>query len=61
VLKEGTPVVVFGDYVWGDRPWKRLPEDPTAGGLGPQERAEAVRVWRDKVPPGPGPEVPPKR
>lgn len=61
VLKEGTPVVVFGEYVWGERPWKRLPEDPSAGGLAPQELAAALRVWRDQVPPPPAPEAGPGR
>ncbi|MEO5987888.1 MAG: L,D-transpeptidase [Candidatus Eisenbacteria bacterium] len=46
----GTPVVVFGAWAWGERaPWKRLPEDPTAGLLGPEEIDEALRTLREGV------------
>ena len=59
VLREGTPVIVFGEYAWGaPRPWKRLVEDPAGGRLSPTELAEALKVWRDKLRPssdgGPG-------
>lgn len=31
VVVQGTPVLVFGDWTYGQRPpWKRLPEDPEA-------------------------------
>ncbi len=44
----GTPVVVFGTWAWGKRaPWKRLPEDPTARQLAPEEVEEALRVLRE--------------
>jgi len=44
----GTPVVVFGAWAWGERaPWKRLPEDPTMRQLAPHEVEEALRVLRE--------------
>lgn len=59
VLREGTPVVVFGEYAWGaPRPWKRLAEDPKAGRLSSAELADALEIWRTKLAPasaeGPG-------
>lgn len=48
VLHEGTPVVIFGDYAWAaPRPWKRIIEEPSAGGFSPDELAEALRVFRN--------------
>ncbi len=47
VLREGTPVIIFGDYAWGaPRPWKRVVEEPSAGLLNPEELAEALRVFK---------------
>lgn len=44
----GTPVVVFGAWAWGEpAPWKRLPEDPAAALLAPQEMDEALRILRE--------------
>jgi len=44
----GTPVVVFGEWAWGQRaPWKRLPEDPGEGSLTPAEVEEALRMLRE--------------
>jgi len=38
----GTPVLVFGDYAWGDKPpWKRLAEDPLAASV-PEGEASAA-------------------
>jgi hypothetical protein len=37
--------VVFGGWAWrGRAPWKRLPEDPAATTLTPEDIEEAVRV-----------------
>jgi len=34
ILALGTPVVIFGDYTYGEKPvWKRLAEDPGATGI----------------------------
>ncbi len=52
VLKEGTPVVIFGAYAWKEpRPWTRLAEDPRACNLGPQDLEEALRILRERVAP----------
>ncbi|MBL0211949.1 MAG: L,D-transpeptidase [Holophagaceae bacterium] len=52
VLREGTPVVVFGDYAWGaPGPWKRIMDEPEAGGLKPEELAQAFRIFQGKVAP----------
>jgi hypothetical protein len=54
VLREGTPVVVFGDYAWGSPgPWTRVAEAPEAGGLKPEELAEALRIFEEKTLPLP--------
>jgi lipoprotein-anchoring transpeptidase ErfK/SrfK len=46
VLEQGTPVVVMGEYAFGQRrPWKRLPEDPQATRLGVEEIEAALRTW----------------
>ena len=52
VLREGTPVVVFGEWDWNGRaPWKRLPEHPLATRLGDDEIEESLRVLREAVRP----------
>ncbi|MBL0311209.1 MAG: L,D-transpeptidase [Holophagaceae bacterium] len=52
ILREGTPVVVFGDYAWSaPGPWKRIIEEPEAGRLKPEELAGALRIFQDKVAP----------
>jgi hypothetical protein len=39
----GTPVVVFGDYDYGNPPpWHRLEEDPTAASVDSEEIARAL-------------------
>jgi hypothetical protein len=46
IERDGTPVVVFGEYGYGRRPpWKRLPEDPGAATLSPREIEEALRAY----------------
>jgi hypothetical protein len=45
VVKEGTPVVIFGEYSYSKRPpWKSLPEDPKAATVSPAEIAGALRA-----------------
>ena len=52
ILRDGTPVVVFGEWRYGRRaPWKRLPEDPDATRLGDDEMADALRILIDRVRP----------
>jgi lipoprotein-anchoring transpeptidase ErfK/SrfK len=52
ILRNGTPVVVFGEWRYGRRaPWKRLPEDPDATLLTADEMADALRILNDKVRP----------
>lgn len=57
VLAEGTPVVVFGDYGWGQpKPWKRLADDAQAHHVAAAELEEALRILRQRVAPqDPGP------
>ena len=52
ILREGTPVVVFGAWAWSARsPWKRLPEDPQATTLTPAEIEDALRMLRERTRP----------
>jgi hypothetical protein len=53
VVKEGSPVVVWGRWDWNGRaPWKRLPEDPDATTVVDDELAEALRILAGaKAPP----------
>lgn len=52
VLSEGTPVVVFGDYGWGQpKPWKRLADDAQAHRVAAAELEEALRILRQRVAP----------
>ncbi len=45
VMIHGTPVVVFGDYAYGEAPpWKRLAEDPRAATVGAGELEAALLV-----------------
>lgn len=45
VARPGTPVVVFGEWAWGDRaPWKRLVDDSSAAALTGDEIADALGV-----------------
>jgi lipoprotein-anchoring transpeptidase ErfK/SrfK len=51
-LRNGTPVVVFGDWAWGRRaPWKQLPEDPHATQLTEEEMSDALRILHEAVKP----------
>ncbi|HKA23517.1 MAG TPA: L,D-transpeptidase, partial [Candidatus Eisenbacteria bacterium] len=41
----GTPVLVFGDYAWGERaPWKKLGDDPLAATVSEGELSEPLRL-----------------
>lgn len=52
ILRDGTPVVVFGDWKYGGRaPWRRLPEDPDATRLTKEEMEDALRILQDRVKP----------
>jgi lipoprotein-anchoring transpeptidase ErfK/SrfK len=43
ILAFGTPVVIFGDYKYGESPlWKRLADDPAATAISPAESEIAV-------------------
>lgn len=43
ILAFGTPVLVFGDYTWGERPlWKRLADDPAATAIPVAETESAL-------------------
>ena len=47
VLREGTPVVIYGKYAYGRRrPWRRLPEDPGAVAIPLGEIEGALSVYR---------------
>jgi hypothetical protein len=46
VLREGTPVVIFGEYAYGRRPpWKRLAQDPHATDVGLEEIRGALAAY----------------
>ena len=46
ILKQGTPVVIFGDWSYGGRqPWKNLPLNPAATRVGPEEIQAALRQY----------------
>jgi hypothetical protein len=46
VVREGTPVVIFGEYDWqGTPPWRRLVEDPQATAVGMEEIEGALREY----------------
>ncbi len=52
VLREGTPVVVFGEYGWGKaKPWREADVAPEAARLRGEELEEALRILREEVPP----------
>ena len=43
ILAFGTPVVIFGDYKYGEKPlWKQLADDPAATAISPAESEIAV-------------------
>jgi hypothetical protein len=47
VLRNGTPVVIYGKYAYGRRrPWRRLPEDPSAVAIPLGEIEGALAAYR---------------
>jgi len=43
ILAFGTPVVIFGDYIYGEKPlWKRLADDPGATAISAAETTNAL-------------------
>jgi lipoprotein-anchoring transpeptidase ErfK/SrfK len=52
VLRDGTPVVIFGEYDWdGTPPWRRLAEDPQATSVPLEEIDDALRRHLPSEPP----------
>lgn len=52
VEREGTPVVIFGEYPWGaPGPWKRLVEAPEDAVLSALELKEAFTLFQEQKPP----------
>ena len=43
ILTFGTPVLIFGDYNYGEAPlWKRIADDPAATAISPAETENAL-------------------
>ncbi len=60
VVRRGTPVVMFGGYVYDERrPWMRLPDDPHATRLSPEALEATIAAYFFCGPPLPDPEGPP--
>jgi hypothetical protein len=54
ITRKGTPVVVFGEFAYGERrPWLRLVQEPGATRLAPQELDETVADYFLAGPPAP--------
>lgn len=52
VVKNGTPVLLFGSYDYNAlAPWKKLPEDPYAMTLSPQDISEALAPYLSELVP----------
>ncbi|GEM_PF-740228 len=50
ILAQGTPVIVFGRYSYGEEPpWKRLIEDPRATMITEREIEEVLRPYRARL------------
>jgi hypothetical protein len=50
LLAHGTPVVIFGDYSYGEKaPWKRLAEDRNAASLSVAEIEDGLRKHMPKI------------
>lgn len=50
VLEKGTPVLVFGDYKYGETaPWKKLSEDPYVMTLSPQDISGALAPYLSEI------------
>ena len=50
LLANGTPVIVFGDYPWGNRrPWKKLLNDPNANVMSEKDLTDTVQPYLEKI------------
>lgn len=50
VKANGTPVIVFGDYGWGQKkPWKYLENDPRSNDISVDEMNEVIKPNLDKI------------
>jgi len=50
LLANGTPVIVFGEYPWGQRrPWKNLLDDANANTITEQDITEQVKPYLEKI------------
>lgn len=50
LLAQGTPVLVYGDYPWGQgRPWLKLAADPKALDISKEEMEEMIRPHLDNI------------
>lgn len=50
LIANGNPVIVFGDYPWGEsRPWYHLASDPKANDLSEEELNQVIRPELDKM------------
>ncbi len=46
----GTPVIVFGDYLWGKRkPWRNLLNDPNANNISVEEMTNLIKPHVEKM------------
>lgn len=50
LIANGNPVIVFGDYPWGERkPWLNLIEDPHANDISEEEMNEIIQPELEKI------------
>lgn len=50
IKAKGTPVIVYGDYAWGERkPWKKLPEDGNATDISLADLEEIVTPYLGEI------------
>ncbi len=50
IIKNGTPVLIFGSYDYNaTAPWKKLPKDPYAMTLSPQDISEALAPYLPEI------------
>lgn len=52
VIEQGTPVVIFGEYGFGEEPpWKRLPADPAAAAVAPGDLGRTLATFLPEAAP----------
>ena len=50
VRAKGNPVIVYGDYPWGQRrPWKKLMDDPKANDISEEQLTEIVTPFLPEI------------